>query len=141
MRLLLRQFTHYQKSDIMKKKSVFMIVTLVLVVGAYSGYRYLYKDHRNIAEEDAVFTGTAQQIQERFAQGEGDGLLNQTVIVSGTVSQVEEGSVTLDEKVQSVFAQMPSVSEGAQVTVKGRCIGYDDLFEVVKLDQSQLTTQ
>ena len=136
MRLLLRQFTHYLKNDIMKKKSVFMIVALVLVVGAYSGYRYLYKDHRDITEEQAVFKGTAQELQQKFANGEGDELLNQTVTVMGTISQMENGSITLDDKVQCVFAKLPKAAQGANIKVKGRCIGYDDLFEVVKLDQS-----
>ncbi len=123
----------------MRKKTVFLIVALVLVGGAYIGYRYLYKDHRNIATELAVLDSTASGIQQRFTEGKGDEFLNKTVIVTGTVSQIEENSITLDEKVQCIFStQMPSATEGSKITIKGRCIGYDDLFEIVKLDQSQL---
>ncbi|MDC8003647.1 hypothetical protein POV27_06260 [Aureisphaera galaxeae] len=121
----------------MKKKTVFLVVTLVLVVGAYVGYKYLYKDHRNIAEETAVFNGSAEEIQGQFASGQEE-LLNQTVIVTGSVSQVEGTSITLDDKVQCVFAETMEVAIGTEIKVKGRCIGYDDLFEIVKLDQSQL---
>lgn len=35
----------------MKRKIVFLIVMLGLVAGAYTGYKYLYKDHRNIGEK------------------------------------------------------------------------------------------
>ena len=122
----------------MKKKNVFLVVALVLVVGAYAGYKYLYKDHRNIAEEAAVFSGSAEEVQELFVSGQSSELLNQTIAVSGTVSQVEETSVTLDEKVQCIFVTPPNVERGSQITIKGRCIGYDDLFELVKLDQTTL---
>ena len=32
----------------------------------------------------------------------------------------------------------PKVQLNQQLTLKGRCIGYDDLFEVVVLDQSTM---
>ncbi|MBX2829266.1 MAG: hypothetical protein KTR22_13960 [Flavobacteriaceae bacterium] len=121
----------------MKKKIVFLVVALVLVVGAYTGYKYLYKDHRNIAEEVSVFSGSAEEVQELFATGQRTDLLNKTITVTGMVSQVETTSVTLDEKVQCVFVETQNFNQGMQITVKGRCIGYDDLFEIVKLDQSQ----
>ena len=35
----------------MKKKIVFLIVTLVLVAGAYTGYKYLYRDHRSTVQK------------------------------------------------------------------------------------------
>jgi hypothetical protein len=34
------------------------------------------------------------------------------------------------------FESSPTVTIDQQLTLKGRCIGYDDLFEVVVLDQS-----
>jgi len=51
-------------------------------------------------------------------------------------------SVTLDEAIQCTFNQLPQgLSLDKKVTIKGRCIGYDDLFELAKLDQCSLSNQ
>ncbi|GAB5399887.1 MAG: hypothetical protein Aureis2KO_14720 [Aureisphaera sp.] len=122
----------------MKKKIVFLIVALVLVVGAYSGYKYLYKDHRNIAEETAALTTNANEIQQLFSEGDGDPYLNKTVVITGTVTELETAAIILDGKVQCDLAPGTlGIEDGDEITVKGRCIGYDDLFELVKIDQSQ----
>ena len=124
----------------MKKKIVFLIVAMVLVVGAYSVYTYLYRDHRDIASEAAVKALNADELQQLFQNNPSNELLNKTLDVSGTVSQLDENTITLDEKVHCSFENKPgAVAVGDEVRVKGRCVGYDDLFEVVKLDQSTLT--
>ncbi|MEL6811963.1 MAG: hypothetical protein AAFP76_11560 [Bacteroidota bacterium] len=124
----------------MKKKTVLLIVMLGLVAGAYIGYRYLYKDHRNIETEASVLTIKADRLQERFQNGTEDSLLNRTLTIKGTITQVEEQSVLVDEKVLCSFNTLPTgLIVGDEVEIKGRCIGYDDLFEIVKMDQSTLT--
>ena len=123
----------------MKKKIVFLIVMLVLVVGAYTGYKYLYKDHRNITKEVAVVETSARVLQEQFQNNEADAFLNKTLIVIGLVTQIEDKSITIDNKVYGSFKnELKGVQVGDEVHLKGRCIGYDDLFEVVKLDQSTI---
>lgn len=126
----------------MKKKIVFLIVALVLVAGTYSVYTYLYKDHRDIASETVERTINAVEMQQLFQNNNSNDLLNKTVAVSGTITQLEENALTLNDKVHCSFGHMPAVvTLGDEVTVKGRCIGYDDLFELVKMDQSTLTQQ
>jgi len=123
----------------MKKKIVFLIVMLVLVVGAYTGYKYLYKDHRNITKEVAVVDTSAKLLQEQFQNNAADALLNKTLTVSGMVTQIEDKSITIDDKVYCSFKnELKGIQVGDEVRLKGRCIGYDDLFEVVKLDQSTI---
>jgi len=123
----------------MKKKIVFLIVMLVLVVGAYTGYKYLYKDHRNITKEVAVVETSARVLQEQFQNNAADAFLNKTLIVIGLVTQIEDKSITIDNKVYCSFKnELKGVQVGDEVHLKGRCIGYDDLFEVVKLDQSTI---
>jgi len=125
----------------MKKKIVFLIVMLVLVVGAYTGYKYLYKDHRNITKEVAVVETSAAQLQEQFQNNAAEALLNKTLTVTGIVTQIEGKSITIDDKVHCSFKyEMKGVQVGDEIHLKGRCIGYDDLFEIVKLDQSTLIT-
>lgn len=123
----------------MKKKIVFLIVIVGLVAGAYTGYKYLYKDHRNIAQETAVTTVSANEMLAAFQNESGTDFLNKTIIVNGTITQIEANSITLDEVVQCSFDRViDGMETGRQVSVKGRCLGYDDLFEIVKLDQSSI---
>jgi len=124
----------------MKKKIVFLIVMLVLVVGAYTGYKYLYKDHRNITKEVAILETSAAQLQAQFQNDLAVGILNKTIQVSGVVTEIEGKTLTIDEKVHVSFTKEPTALQlGNTVHIKGRCIGYDDLFDLVKIDQAILT--
>lgn len=126
----------------MKKKIVFLIVMLVLVAGTYTGYKYLYKDHRDIQNEVAVMEVSAAELQQEFLNNTSESVLNKTLIVNGTITQIEDNSITIDEMVHCSFElEFDGLTEGDKVSIKGRCIGYDDLFEIVKLDQSTLTNR
>jgi len=123
----------------MKKKIVFLIVMLVLVVGAYTGYKYLYKDHRNIGAEASVVKLEAEALQMMFLNNATPSILNKTVTVSGTITHIEVNTITINDKVHCSFeTSLEKLTTGTPVHIKGRCIGYDDLFEIVKLDQSTI---
>jgi hypothetical protein len=123
----------------MKRKIVFLIVMLGLVAGAYIGYKYLYKDHRNIGNEVSVLEVKADDLQLMFQNNKTIAVLNKTITVGGTITQIEGNSITIDDKVQCSFDHgIDQLIVGDKVHVKGRCIGYDDLFEIVKMDQSTI---
>ena len=56
--------------------------------------------------------------------------------MSGVVTAVEDNTLTLNDALVAQFESNPTVTTDQQLTLKGRCIGYDDLFEVVVIDQS-----
>ncbi|NND63258.1 MAG: hypothetical protein HKN48_08700 [Flavobacteriaceae bacterium] len=123
----------------MKKRIVFLIVTLGLVGGAYILYKYLYKDHRDITNETAIIQIEAKDLRQKFVDNASEEILNKTITVSGKITQIEGNTITLDDAVQSDMLALPkALTHGTEVSVKGRCIGYDDLFEIVKLDQSSI---
>ena len=122
----------------MKRKNFLIIIVLILALAAYFGYRYLYHSHRNIQQEAPMASMPVADIQELFKAGKADSLMNKAVIVFGIVSELEGKSLTLEGGVFCSFDEMPTgLSLQQQITVKGRCVGYDDLFEIVKLDQCQ----
>ena len=110
---------------------------MVLILMAIGFYYYAYKDHRNIATEGAVYTDTAVALKDSIVQNN-EAFLNQTVTVSGMVSFIDDNSITLDDALVAQFAtgHTAQLNQQLTLTLKGRCIGYDDLFEVVVLDQS-----
>ena len=110
---------------------------IVLILMAIGFYYYVYKDHRDIAVEEAVYTDTAIALKDSILQNN-EAFLNQTVAVSGVVTFIEDNSITLDHALVAQFENRPAAQLNRQLTLKGRCIGYDDLFEVVVLDQSTM---
>ena len=123
----------------MGKKKVLFLVVCVLVVGTYVGYRYLYKDHRDIQAEAASMEVTANELLQLFQSQATPDVLNKTLVVTGTISELDSQSITLDNSVHCVLLENSNTAEiGSVVRIKGRCIGYDELFELVKIDQSQL---
>ncbi|MBT8263616.1 MAG: hypothetical protein KJO05_12385 [Bacteroidia bacterium] len=122
----------------MKKKSILVIV-IGIVVLAVIGYNYLYQDHREISSEKPMAELSSESISEIFKNDAANDLLNATVSVKGVISEIDESTLTLDGKVTCSFADIPSdYRVGDSINVKGRCIGYDDLFEIVKLDQCSI---
>lgn len=122
-----------------KKARIGLFAIAVLVVLAVVGYQYAYQDHRDIASEEAVMVVSASELKALFLNDQGEQALNKTVTVSGVITEKEAGALTLDDAVHCVLQiKADSLEVGTAVTAKGRCIGYDDLFELVKLDQTTL---
>ena len=119
----------------MTSKRIFSGIILILM--AIGFYYYAYKDHRDIAIEGAVYTDKAVALKDSILQNN-EAFLNQTVAVSGVVTFIDDNSITLNDALVAQFATGHNAQLNQQLTLKGRCIGYDDLFEVAVLDQSTL---
>ncbi|MFT4697787.1 MAG: hypothetical protein ACI9SJ_000918 [Flavobacteriaceae bacterium] len=123
----------------MKKRRNLVILALIFVLGLYFGYNYMYQDHRDINTEEAFKSIYATELVAIFKANDSADELNKTIEVSGTITEIGANFVTLDNAVQCSFdAVVSGISINDKVTIKGRCIGYDDLFEIVKFDQSNL---
>ncbi|WP_452223407.1 OB-fold protein [Lacinutrix chionoecetis] len=123
----------------MKKKlwiAILLIATIVIV-----GYNYIYKEHRNISSERADHTISSTSLSNDFINDTNNSeskYLNKTIEVTGIISEINENDITLNDIVFCNFASgvnTKSLKLKTPVTIKGRCIGYDDLLEQVKLDQ------
>ena len=122
----------------MRRKRILFAIILLLV-GGYFGYNYLYQDHRDIQTEDVFLETNSDDLIGLFQELTTPAVLNQTVKIKGVVTQIEGDGITLDNKIHCSFpASQFKVKVGEEVVIKGRCIGYDDLFEIVKLDQSAI---
>ncbi|KOS06741.1 hypothetical protein AM493_12405 [Flavobacterium akiainvivens] len=124
------------------KKKLTITLAVVLVLGAAAAYVYygvLYKEGRNIAQEAATHTLPAAKLVETYTtnQQQADSLyLNKTIEVQGVVTAAQDSVLTVAGSVFCSFDQLPDrASLNKTVTIKGRCIGFDELFGEVKLDQ------
>ena len=122
-----------------------ILIVLLLIIAGFFGYQYLYQDHRDIENETAEFTLDATRLIGEFVtdmETASSKYLNKTIIIRGKVTEIEEMAITLDKAIYCIFDEkndLSSASEGIEVKIKGRCIGYDELLEVIKLDPVSYT--
>lgn len=123
-----------------KRKITILIVLLLVSFGPYYIYQnILYKDARDINSEKSMLTISAKNLENQYAQNSSQAdskYLNKTIEIEGTATEVTDSSMVIDGK---VFCKMNETVKknltNKPINIKGRCIGYDDLFGVVKLDQ------
>ena len=120
------------------RKVIFIILTIV-ILGAIGGYFYLYQDHRNIEKEEASASITSKDLVSEFSNAQDSAnlkYLNKVVEIQGKVTEVSDSTLVLDSLVFCSFDQkIDSGIIGKNISVKGRCIGFDELFGEVKFDQ------
>lgn len=123
------------------KKKVFILAIILIVIG-FGTYKYIYKDHRDIAKEEANYTVTVQEIFSAFTTN--DSLANakyldKTVALRGKISNIDFDNkiITVDEKLSARFNEkLPqNIKSQDSINLKGRVVGFDDLLEEIQMDQ------
>ncbi|WP_299334408.1 hypothetical protein [uncultured Psychroserpens sp.] len=123
-----------------------IIILVFLIIAVLFGYNYIYQDHRDIESEVTKFEVTTEDIASSFSDNvtvAETTYLNTTIEVSGKVSEYNNNSITLDDKVFCQFIDniKHNIESNTEIKIKGRVIGYDDLLEQVKLDQCTIKKQ
>lgn len=123
-------------------KKIVLIVVVVIVAIASGLYFYMYKNHRDIASEEASFSIAVKDLENEFTQNDSlanKKYLDKTIEVYGKMTSVDLATkiIVLDEKMEGTMQQaIPTgLTVGKQVKMKGRFIGYDDLLGEFKMDQ------
>ena len=123
----------------MKKKAI-LILGLGIIL--FLGYNYIYQDHRIIENEEPEFIVSSDSLFEDFTKRPKHSeamYLDQTIEINGMVTEVNNHDLTLDDKIFCKFIEINgTINLNDKIRLKGRCIGYDDLLEQVKLDQCNL---
>jgi len=129
----------------MKKRKWIYPLLILIVAGGIIGYNYIYQDHRDIKKEKAAFTVKATELTAAFQNDETaatEKYLNQTIEVQGRLTGIDGSSLVLENVVFFALSENEEAPDqtklNTNVTLKGRCIGYDSLLEEVKLDQASL---
>ncbi|MHA7057560.1 OB-fold protein [Aquimarina sp. M1] len=121
-----------------------LAVVLTLGILGFLGYKYVYQSHRDIQGEEAKFIVDATELAREFSQDpevSSKKYLNMTIIVKGGLTEIENNSMMLDDAAYCSFDGNHNISKSnlnSMYTIKGRCIGYDELLEIVKLDQAAI---
>ena len=123
----------------------FKVIFIIFLFFSIASYLYIFeKPHRDYLREDAVISLSADDLFKEYQINQelsNDNYLNKMVEVHGKVALIEIGTsrsnISLDNHLFCMFQMEISeeYKEGDIITIKGRCIGYDDIFSQVTLDQ------
>ncbi len=124
------------------KKIVYFVLFFSLL--GFFGYKYLYKQHRDIASEEVFLsqksTSFISEVSKKGALPKE--YIDKTIQISGVITGFSENEITLDKKLFFLFDHNVKIKTiGKHVSIKARCLGYDDLLEEVKFDQAILLNQ
>ncbi len=129
----------------MKKRTKIALGVLVIaLVSAIAVYNYVFNaEHRDIASEEATTSISAKNIFNQFQSNEAlatTTFLDKVVEVKGEITDLEGLDIVLSNGAQATISAKDTLKlkKGDTITIKGRCVGYDELLEVVKIDQSTL---
>ncbi|WP_299113997.1 hypothetical protein [uncultured Winogradskyella sp.] len=128
------------------RKKIYMLLGVLIIglISAFLVYNYVFNsEHRDIANEKATVSLSAKDIFEQFQTNEAlatTNYLDQVIEMKGGITSIEDNDVVLSNGVQVSFNSQETLKfqKGEQITIKGRCVGYDELLELVKIDQSTL---
>jgi hypothetical protein len=135
------------KEKMKRKKIIIAIVTLLLVVsgGIYFYYGVVFKEARNIESEIPDFSISAMTLLDDYnadPKKADFSYLNKTIEITGKVTKETDSVIILENNVFCLFTQkIKTPLLNNKVTIKGKCIGYDELFQEVKLDQCTINKQ
>ncbi|MEO9558943.1 MAG: hypothetical protein ABJG51_07315 [Nonlabens ulvanivorans] len=116
----------------------FLLIGFIVIIG----YNYLYQDHVDVEQSKSSASFTSQVLIELFTDQDlqnDQRALDQIIEVKGKVTNVEKNTIILDEQIFIEMVADEKLKENQLIIIKGRCLGYDELLEEVKIDQAILT--
>lgn len=130
------------KETPMNKK--ILICLIIFSLGLYFSYKYVYQEHRNIYTEDPKYILTSDSLFNHFSinQIEANQIyINQVVRIKGVINSISENQLILYPGITCLLdsnINITGVFPKDTIEIKGRCIGFDDFFFEVKMDQTTL---
>lgn len=129
----------------MTKRKLFLGTVFLSILLGCMAYLYLYQEHRNIQEEDALFNTTSLELIKEYqsnVETTSAKYLDKIIKIEGMVTDVEKDNFTMDHIILCYTDSITirRVEIGAPLKVKGRSIGYDELLETIKIDFTTITS-
>jgi len=121
-------------------KKVIIGLVVIMLVG-FLGYNYVMAAPKNIKTSKADYNLTTKSLFDEITKNLGASEIKYTdkvVGIEGVITEVEENGVTIDNQVFCQLTDTENLKKGDKINVKGLFIGYDELFELIKLDQGSI---
>lgn len=118
------------------------LIALILIASAVAVYLW-NKPHRDPAKESITARLGGEELRNAYNENKlkADSLyLDQVVLVNGMITEVKGNTILIDDGIFCQFEQEIQPIEG-RIVIKGRVVGYDDLFGQVRLDFCQFESE
>lgn len=117
-----------------------LLAIVLLIIIALVIYNYIYKSHRNIETEITSFVIAASDLANEFTsdiENSTDKYIDKTLEISGIVTLVDKTSLEIENNISCYFDNTITNTQllHKRITIKGRCIGFDELLDEIKIDQ------
>ena len=124
----------------MNKRKILLTIAILILLSGLITYNYMYKNHRDISQENAMFKIESKEFIREFSIDVNtavDKYLDKTIELKGEITEIEKDNFILNNTIVCYADSivMTQVAVSKVFTVKGRSIGYDELLEQIKLDQ------
>lgn len=127
----------------MKRKILYGILIVLLI--CFFAYLYIYKSHRDISTETATYIVSIPELEKEFALNDSLASIkyqDQTIELTARVTEIdkENKAIILENKIFATFdtALPEAIISGKILKIKARFLGYDELLEEFKIDQSSI---
>ena len=123
--------------NLSKKNKLTLLVVLVITSIGFSLYKYSLKPPTKISHKKVDFVGSASELLNKI-QKEATLWQDKVVIISGKITKLDSQGMIISPNIYCQFQDslfLKTIQLNDTVSIKGRVIGYDDLFEELKLDQ------
>ena len=125
-----------------KNKITLITISLLFFIAFFGTVFFTYnKPHKDFSGAQADITLEAAKLYEHYQNNLSDAnlkFLDKVLLVNGPVTELNSNLVIIGGNVvcslDSSYVLDTGIKLDDKIFVKGRCIGYDDLFEEVRID-------
>ncbi len=124
----------------MTKMKKILLTGFLLALFAFGSYYYvMHAGARDLTSEETDFEVTSKTITAEFVSNVDSSnkkYLEKAVAITGQITSVSRLEIIVDQTIICNLKEPdPLIKKDANITVKGRVVGFDDLLGEIKLDQ------
>ena len=118
----------------------FLPLSIIGLIIIYNTYNKPHKDFDKSPFEVTIESRELISLYQDNTDNANTRFLNKILLVIGTITNIETSIIILDNGIVCTLDPSQIITDeiniNNKVSVKGRCIGYDDLLEEVRIDHS-----
>ena len=126
--------------------SLLRILIPLFIIGFTIIYFTYNKPHKDFNKAPSQFTIESKKLISFYQNNSEDAntkYLDKIILITGTITDLEENIIILDNGIVCTLDPSQKIDDqiymGSKISIKGRCIGYDDLLEEIRVDHSFVT--
>ena len=123
--------------------SALRFILPLFIIGVVVVYLTYNKPHKDFNKSRSEFTIESKDLIE-FYQNDADNAntsyLDKILLLTGVITDIGTNIIILDNGIVCTLDPSQVINKkinlGSKISIKGRCIGYDDLLEEIRIDHS-----